>query len=210
LPDAVLFPRQVLPLHIFEPRYREMTAETLDGGQCIAVALLKPGFEQTYFTKHAPIHAAVGLGRIVAHERLEDGKYNILLRGEARAMVVEEISGRSYRVARLEPIASYCSAARAEVIGLRRSLRELIAAATWAPVELRERFVELCNAAVPLGEVSDVISGCLPIAGELRQALLAEADSYGRTLCLLEHLRTLGAVARTGRACVRQEQLNLN
>ena len=75
---------------------------------------------------------------------------------------------------------------------------------------MRERYLELCDAPIPLGEVADLIAGCLPVAGELRQDLLIEPDSYARATRLLEHLRTLSAIARTGRGCARQEQLNLN
>jgi Lon protease-like protein len=104
LPEVVLFPRQILPLHVFEPRYRAMVADALEGERTIAIALLKPEYEPDYFTPHAPIHTLVGVGRIIASERLEEGKYNILLRGRTRAKIVDEIAGRPYRVARIEPV----------------------------------------------------------------------------------------------------------
>lgn len=210
LPDVVLFPRQVLPLHIFEPRYRVMTADALEGHKHIAVALLRPGFEQAYFTKHAPVHSVVGVGRIVAHEMAADGCYNILLRGEARATVVNELSGRPYRVAQLDIMHSYCSAPRSEVAELRRSLREALAASGWPPNAIREHLLDALRAPVPLGDVTDVICGCLPIDASLRQDLLAEPNAFTRATRLLEHLATLRAIAQAGCLASRQEQVNFN
>src|SRR5262245_53659368 len=102
LPNVVLFPHVALPLHIFEPRYREMIADALEGERLIAMALLKPGWEELYEEKPA-IHEMVCLGRITAEESLEDGKYNIVLTGLTRALVVEEPETELlYRMAKLE------------------------------------------------------------------------------------------------------------
>src|SRR3954447_10843753 len=80
LPNLVLFPHVVQPMHIFEPRYRQMTAESLAGDRLIAVVLLQPGWEEHYDDRPA-LHAVGCLGRIVAEERQADGRYNLLLRG---------------------------------------------------------------------------------------------------------------------------------
>src|SRR5437868_2125854 len=84
LPNVVLFPRAVLPLHIFEERYKVMTAETLMGGRQVAMALLKPGWAKNYYHKPA-IEPVVCVGTILTFERLPDGKYNFLLQGHTRA-----------------------------------------------------------------------------------------------------------------------------
>src|SRR3954466_5571076 len=89
LPSVVLFPRAVLPLHIFEDRYRAMTADALEGDRLIAMALLRPGWEKSYYGRPA-IEPVVCVGRIVSHEKLADGKYNFLLQGLVRAVVVRE------------------------------------------------------------------------------------------------------------------------
>src|SRR5262245_32721223 len=78
LPDVVLFPHVALPLHIFEPRYRQMVSDALEEERYIAMALLKPGWETDYEGR-PPIHEMVCLGRITAEERLPGGKYNIVL-----------------------------------------------------------------------------------------------------------------------------------
>src|SRR3954470_5194925 len=106
LPNVVLFPRAVIPLHVFEERYKAMTADALRGDRRIAMALLCPGWEKSYHARPA-IERVVCVGRILSAERLPDGKYNFLLQGEARAVIVAERDDGNgdgavrYRVAKL-------------------------------------------------------------------------------------------------------------
>ena len=81
LPNVVLFPHATLPLHIFEPRYRQMTADALRGEQLIAMSLLKSVVQDASDSATPAIHPIVGLGQIIAHERLEDGRYMLILKG---------------------------------------------------------------------------------------------------------------------------------
>src|SRR5437763_5081870 len=83
LPNLVLFPHVVQPLHVFEPRYRQMTADALAGDRLIALALLKSGWEDDYDAQ-PPIHGVGCLGRVAAEQLLPDGRYNLLLRGLSR------------------------------------------------------------------------------------------------------------------------------
>jgi Lon protease-like protein len=79
LPNVVLFPNVVLPLHIFEARYREMTADALKGDRIIGMVLLRPGWEGSYEGR-PPIYD-VGCAGVITHaEKLEDGRYNLVLR----------------------------------------------------------------------------------------------------------------------------------
>src|SRR5580658_10456222 len=93
LPNVVLFPRAVLPLHIFEERYKAMTADTLCRGGRIAMALLKPGWEKCYYQR-PEIDPIVCVGAILSHEKLPDGTYNFLLEGITRARIVREFMGK--------------------------------------------------------------------------------------------------------------------
>src|SRR5690242_6561563 len=94
LPNVVLLPRAILPLHIFEDRYKQMTADALAGNRQIAMALLKPGWERDYY--QAPqIEPEVCVGTILSHEKLPDGKYNFLLQGQVRARIVKECKGHA-------------------------------------------------------------------------------------------------------------------
>ncbi|MDE3156333.1 MAG: LON peptidase substrate-binding domain-containing protein [Acidobacteriota bacterium] len=103
LPDVVLFPNVFLPLHIFEPRYRAMVADALDGDRMIGMVLLKPGWEDDYLG--APPVYPVGCGGLITHaERLADGRYNIVLRGLEKFRIVEEEPGAPYRRAQVEVV----------------------------------------------------------------------------------------------------------
>src|SRR3954465_8007381 len=82
LPNLVLFPSVVQPLHVFEPRYRQLMVDALAEDRLIAMALLQPGWEDDYH-KRPPIYPGVCIGRIFKEEKLEDGRFNLLLQGAA-------------------------------------------------------------------------------------------------------------------------------
>jgi len=103
LPNVVLFPNVFLPLHIFEPRYREMVADAVASDRLIGMALLRPGWDRDYEGR-PPIYP-IGCNGVMTHvERLADGRYNIVLRGLERFRIVEEDGARSYRRAVVEPL----------------------------------------------------------------------------------------------------------
>jgi uncharacterized protein len=103
LPNVVLFPGVFLPLHIFEPRYREMTDEALAGDRLIGMVLLKPGFEAEYQGRPAIYH--VGCTGLITHaERLGDGRFNIVLQGLERFRVLEEDDSKPYRIGVIEQL----------------------------------------------------------------------------------------------------------
>jgi Lon protease-like protein len=102
LPNVVFFPKTYLPLHIFESRYRRMVADVATGGQCIAMALLKEGWEPDYYGNPA-IYPALCIGRIVSVQPLPDGRSNILLQGLERCEISEEHFDKSYREATIHP-----------------------------------------------------------------------------------------------------------
>jgi uncharacterized protein len=103
LPNTVLFPNVFLPLHIFEPRYRDMVSDALAGDRLIGMVLLRPGWEQEY-EKQPPVYP-VGCSGLITHvERLADGRFNIVLRGVERFRILEEDHERRYRRAIVEPL----------------------------------------------------------------------------------------------------------
>jgi Lon protease-like protein len=112
LPGVVLLPGTLLPLHIFEPRYREMVARALEADRMIGMALLKPGWETA--AEPPPIHPIGGAGEIIESEDLPDGRYNILLEGRFRYRVLEEALPDPYRVARVEELPARPFAGREE------------------------------------------------------------------------------------------------
>ena len=103
LPNVVLFPQVDLPLHIFEPRYREMVADAMAGERLIGMVLARPAADGS-----APpaIYPTGCVGRIEEIETLPDGRANLILRGERRFNVEQEVDGKDYRRARVQWAAS--------------------------------------------------------------------------------------------------------
>ncbi len=90
LPNAVLLPGMVLPLNVFEPRYLELVDYALDGGQFIGVPLLRPGYENDYEGR-PETEAVFGVGRLISHQKLPDGRRFIRLAGQRRLRRVREL-----------------------------------------------------------------------------------------------------------------------
>ena len=103
LPNVVLFPNVFLPLHIFEPRYREMVADALAGDRIIGMVLLQPGWEANY-DGSPPVYPIGCAGVVTNAERLPDGRYNIVLQGLEKFRILGEDEGQAYRVARVDGI----------------------------------------------------------------------------------------------------------
>ena len=100
LPNVVLFPRMAVPLHVFEPRYRDMVRDALAGDRVIGMVLLRGDWQSDYDGRPEifPIGTA---GRIVRHEPLPDGRCNIVLAGAREFGIECEFDDRSYRYARV-------------------------------------------------------------------------------------------------------------
>ncbi len=103
LPNVVLFPGVFLPLHVFEPRYRDMTKDALAGDRLIGISLLQPGYEADYEGR-PPVYP-IGCAGVISHsERLADGRYNIVLHGLSKFRIAEELPDGAYRRAHIEPL----------------------------------------------------------------------------------------------------------
>jgi Lon protease-like protein len=106
LPTVVLFPNVLLPLHIFEPRYRQMVEAALGGDRMIGMVLLKPGYEADYEGSPA-IYRTGCAGLITRAERVDDGRYNLVLRGVEKFTIENEAApapGQLYRSAMISPV----------------------------------------------------------------------------------------------------------
>ena len=86
LPDVVMFPHNVLPLHIFESRYREMLEDAVQNDHLITMATLEPGYTSDYYSR-PPLSPFVCVGRVAAHERTKKGTYNLVVIGLQRARI---------------------------------------------------------------------------------------------------------------------------
>jgi Lon protease-like protein len=100
LPNVVFFPKVYLPLHIFEERYKTMIIDALHGNQKIGMILLQQGWERDYYGA-PPVHHIGCIGKIEAHEKLPQGRFNILLRGLSRFEIIDFVQDEPYRIARV-------------------------------------------------------------------------------------------------------------
>src|SRR5207247_5756223 len=180
LPDVTFFPHTLLPLHVFEARYRAMVMDALARDRRLAVVRLRPGFEAAYAGKPA-VRAVAGAGEIVSWERLATGRYNILVKGEWRVRIESERpSDTLYRIVTaqqlddIEPTTD-ASAALARIRDLcGRLLRAL------------DRPADLLDTALAADQRPGVIADRIAAAGvpdpDLRQELL-ETREIGRASC---------------------------
>ena len=130
LPNVVLFPSTLLPLHIFEPRYRAMVEDALDGERLIGMVMLRPGWEPDY--EGAPRVYPVGCAGFITHaERLADGRFNIILRGTQKFRISAERYAREdmqrYRVAKIESIRESTPDGVGAIQQARQKLEKLLA-----------------------------------------------------------------------------------
>src|ERR1051325_1476612 len=103
LPNVVLFPNVFLPLHIFEPRYRQMVADALAGDRLIGITLLLPGYGADY--EGRPSIYGIGCAGVITHSQpLADGRYDIVLRGIEKFRVRSEDQSKPYRIGNIAAI----------------------------------------------------------------------------------------------------------
>ena len=130
LPNVVLFPNVFLPLHIFEPRYRQMVADALAGDRMIGMVLLRPGYEADY-EGSPPVYDTGCSGLITHAEPLDEGRYNVVLRGVEKFTIAHEEpapAGRLYRTAVISGVdETVGDADRIELRGHRQHLEQLLA-----------------------------------------------------------------------------------
>lgn len=171
LPNVVFFPKTYLPLHIFEPRYREMVEEALAGDRMICMVLLKEGWEADY-DGHPPIYETGAVGKIVRSQRLDDGRFNIILYGLEKCRIRGENRERSYRLGQIEIVRD------PPIEGLYAPLKEKLVELT---LQYRQKMPggEALQSVLEMGLEDDVLVGTLsaglPLTVVEKQFLL-EAD----------------------------------
>jgi uncharacterized protein len=191
LPSVVLFPGAVLPLHIFEDRYREMTSDVLSGPKLIGVVRLRPGFERDYQGR-PPVYTTAGVGYVLASDQLSDGRYNMLLRGVGRISIERELPPRrAYREVRAQRLndtrsshPELVTATHAQLIGM---CDRLSAHFEQGGDELRQL---VRNTSSP-GQTADLVAAALVTDADERQELLEMLDPADRIDRVVEHLSRL-------------------
>jgi Lon protease-like protein len=210
LPNVVLFPRAVLPLHIFEERYKAMVADALGGDSLIAMALLKPGWERDYYAR-PEIEPVVCVGQILTHERLPDGKYNLLLQGQARATLERECREPEilYRVADLESLAESL-VMEIDLTEQRHQLIDIFEHRLRHVSGLARQFRQMLSSPLPTADIADLIAFNLLDNVALKQSLLAETNVQHRVSRVITALESIELVKPPISIPVGAENPNLN
>jgi len=192
LPNLVMFPHVMQPLHIFEPRYREMVEDALETDQLIAMAHLQPGWEADDRERPA-IFPMACIGKIVSHSRFDDGKLNILLLGLRRATIANEFPlTRPFREAQVTIVEDlYEGSGTHARAAIQRELLQCFRRFTPESPAAQEQFESLMNNRLPLGALTDIISFTMKFDIGLKQRLLSEGNVELRANLLLDELRKI-------------------
>ncbi len=181
LPQVVLFPRALLPLHIFEPRYRAMLKDCLAShGHIVMAHVVADG-------EGGRLSVIAGVGSIVEHQPLPDGRSNIVVQGKARVRLTELPSRDPYRrvrATRLEDVTKRVSQA---------DRTALVTAAGAYAGEVGRRDPRFSFAVPPnldTGALADVCAHHLILSAEMRQKMLEELDTSLRVQSVIRELAT--------------------
>lgn len=194
LPNLVFFPQTRLPLHVFEPRYRQLVSDIVKSDARFGIVLLKDGWETDYYGS-PPIHEYGTIAQIEQSLELPDGRYNLIVNGIARFRIIEAVSEKPYRVARViaEPEQS-------------SSMVDAWAQREWL-ADLSHRYLEFLpgNSDVPeiatanLGALTNALIMSLSLEIDEKQKLLETSDLLERAnrvgAALEERLQTLRSLA---------------
>lgn len=191
LPELVVFPNAMQPLHIFEPRYCEMLSDSLGGDRLIAMATLTGGMP-SWTSQHPPIASTVCLGKIISHAELEDDRHNILLVGTRRAKVLHEIdAGRPFRMAEIQISDDvYPPSGTEGRLGLKKRLLRAFGEVIPVSKTVQQNLHELMAGQMSLGPITDIIAYTLPFGVEQKLKLLADPDVDARASELIRLLRS--------------------
>ena len=183
LPRGALLPGELLPLHIFEPRYRALLEEVRGSDNlAMAIGTLDPGWEADYLGRPA-VAPVVGLGQVLRDKQRPDGTSDIALHGLGRARLLEELPSEPYRRIRVE-VPDPRSAHPVEAYRMRRRLLTGLDDALGSALEYD------VTAAFDASHLVDSIASSLSLQPLERVRMMQALDAEERVALLLELLRT--------------------
>jgi hypothetical protein len=197
LPDVTFFPHTLLPLHVFEARYRAMVMDSLARDRRLCVVKLRPGYEANYADRPA-VYAVGGVGEIVSWERLANGRYNILVRGDARVRIDRELpTDTLYRMVGATVLQD--GSPKGDVTASLTRIRAACAALLSALDRPRDLLDTALAEGQPSGVVADRIAAAVIPDPTLRQELLELLDVDVRAERVATAVETLVRELKGGR-----------
>jgi Lon protease-like protein len=194
LPNVVLFPHALLPLHIFEERYQALARDVLSGHHFLAVSLLVSP-DGADVQDAPPVQRIAGVGEVVMAHELPDGRFNLVVRGRARIRIDDElVSEHPYRLISATELPDLPAFDPGELIDADQSLRALVGHLADAIPEGGELLRQVVASQETPSELVDVLAAALVVEPGLRQRLLENRD-------VLKRIERVSAevVAMTGR-----------
>ncbi len=183
LQEAVLLPGMALPLHVFEPRYRQMVRDALGSHRALAVVCVPD--PEADMTGSPPICAVAGAGVIVAHRELPDGRFHVALAGRERVRLDELPFHPPYRRARATVLATVAAeVASSEIAALHAAVTAFVRSVR----AVSPAFDPELPAASDIGAFCDTCAGRLLLTGAARQQVLEALDVRERVRVLTEAL----------------------
>lgn len=179
LRDTVFFPHSVIPLYIFEPRYREMLEDVLQGNRMFALAK-EDGVQAEVDGSFEPMHRFATVGIVRASHKNDDGTSNLVLQGLVRVRIVDIVEENPYRIAEIEPVSSEPGAAEEALMEEKSRVAHLLSKDRSWQEELPEEFVELIQNIDEPEVFLDLTIHSVCQSAELRQELLETLDVYAR------------------------------
>jgi uncharacterized protein len=181
LPNVIFFPKTLLPLHIFEPRYRQMVQDTIATKQLIGMFLFDDGWQENYYG-NPDIHPIGCAGEMIHVETLPDNKFDIVLRGIYRVRTIEVVQEFPYRKARVEVLPEILTEEPAKVQRLKEDLLS-------GYNKIDPEGLKLFESEDPdFSEVVNHVANQLPMELETRFELLKMDDVYLRAESVYELL----------------------
>ena len=204
LPNVVMFPHVILPLHIYEPRYCALLEESLATDRLIAMSLLLPGWEK-HSGDRPPIAPMACLGKIISHSRLPEGRHNVMLAGLRRAAIAQELPlKKPFRRAKVELLEDHypASGATHRPVVQRRLLdcfKQFVPKTSLA----QEQFEQLLAQQISLGMLTDIVAFTINLPLPLKQQLLNEWQVDRRAGLLLTQMEQLQGKTLAGSSAVK-------
>ncbi len=194
LPNVVLFPHALLPLHIFEERYQALARDVLAGHHFLAISLLDSP-DEADSQDRPPVQRIAGVGEVVMAHELPDGRFNLVVRGRARVRIDDELdSDRPYRMISATELPDLPASDPGDLVDADQSLRALVGHLADAIPEGGELLRQVVVSQETPSELVDVLAAALVVDPVLRQRLLETRDVMKR----IERVSS-EVVAMTGR-----------
>jgi len=189
LPGVAFFPQALLPLHIFEPRYKEMLCDVLSSNRLFAVAGVNRRLAEAGFEKEPPYPIA-GVGIVRACQKAEDGTWNLLLQGLARIQIIGIASDEPYRRIQIRSLASEAGAAAGENARLRAELSRLLSLKLRLSDKIEREMTTFLKSIDDPEIFVDTAAFSLCDSPAVKQKLLETLDVHRRLEIFARHLRS--------------------